>query len=275
MPTLAPKVVEGVTFVPELESLCQKILSLTFSSSSNDDKSDRVETDTVKKALAPMSIMEAKDTIEKIDWKDVKLYSVFPLIAVKAMKSLIAQSGNSDLSSELESIISKTSLSFTKSSTDLNEIDDERKKYLERIRLLKLKREERQYAKLTKNIDNKYTEDAGTRTMTYAASVGLNMIVAPLSFGCFCYFFSAVFFSWIDSRTGREPANDNIDIRRVILGVISGVVMMFIEMILFVIRSHALEKSVTIKQRKKDVTPFGFDRNSKNNERTFTGSVYS
>lgn len=275
MPTLAPKVVEGVTFVPELESLCQKILSLTFSSSSNDDKSDRVETDTVKKALAPMSITEAKDTIEKIDWKDVKLYLVFPLIAVKAMKSLIAQSGNSDLSSELESIISKTSLSFTKSSTDLNEIDDERKKYLERIRLLKLKREERQYAKLTKNIDNKYTEDAGTRTMTYAASVGLNMIVAPLSFGCFCYFFSAVFFSWIDSRTGREPANDNIDIRRVILGVISGVVMMFIEMILFVIRSHALEKSVTIKQRKKDVTPFGFDRNSKNNERTFTGSVYS
>ena len=275
MPARAPKTVEGIKFVPELESLCQKILTLSVSSSSNDDKSNRVETDAVKKALTPMSITEAKDTIEKIDWKDVKKHSTFPLIAVKALKSLIAQSSNSDLLLELESIISKTSLSFTKSTTDLNEIDEERKKYLERIRLLKLRKEERQYSKLTKNIDKKPTEDAGTKTMTYAASVGLNMIVAPLSFGCLCYFFSAGIFSWIDGRIGRKPANDNIDIRRVILGVIAGVIMMFIEMILFVIRSHTLEKSLTIKERKKDITPFGFDRNSKHHERTFTGSVYS
>lgn len=169
-----------------------------------------------------------------------------------------------------------TALSFTKqSSTAVAEVNEKRKKYLERIEMLRLKAEETKYLKLTQNIDKRKKEDAGTRTMTYAASVGLNMIVAPLSFGAFCYFFSRSLFGWID---GYDPTMDEeldeIDIRRVILGVIAGVIMMFIEMILFVIRSHELDKHLRKKEKRKNLNAFGYDKNDKNNERTFTGSVY-
>ena len=48
----------------------------------------------------------------------------------------------------------------------------------------------------------------------------------------------------------REVRHNNVDIRAVIAGVVSGVCMLFIEMTLFVIRSHEMDAAVTKKARK-------------------------
>lgn len=63
--------------------------------------------------------------------------------------------------------------------------------------------------------------------MTYAASIGLNMIIAPLSFGCFMYFFAGgvMHLFWgSDDDENRHPTQINApDIKRVIIAVVSGV----------------------------------------------------
>lgn len=93
--------------------------------------------------------------------------------------------------------------------------------------------------------------------MTYAASVGLNMIVAPISFGVFMYFFAGAIFGFITG--GEEELQPHqTDIKSVITGVVSGVGMLFIEMILFVIRTHEFEAALSKKKRKNNyVSPFG------------------
>lgn len=106
--------------------------------------------------------------------------------------------------------------------------------------------------------------------MMYATSVGLNMIVAPISFGVFMYFFAGSLFSKffpLETRSGE------IDIRQVIAGVISGVILLFIEMILFVIRSHELDKSVRRKGKMKGYrsNPFGYVERAM--EKTYNGEM--
>jgi len=56
----------------------------------------------------------------------------------------------------------------------------------------------------------------------------------------------------------------NIDIRSVIAGVISGVFMLFVEMILFVIRSDTLDTAVRKKSKRKEnrANPFGYTEKS-------------
>jgi len=88
------------------------------------------------------------------------------------------------------------------------------------------------------------------------------MVVAPLSFGVFMYFFAgSIFNRFFDSD---DRVNENIDIRRVIAGVVSGVFMLFVEMILFVIRSHELDASVRKKGRRREnrANPFGYTEKS-------------
>mmetsp|Transcript_18700 Transcript_18700/g.40696 ORF Transcript_18700/g.40696 Transcript_18700/m.40696 type:complete len:361 (-) Transcript_18700:130-1212(-) len=138
----------------------------------------------------------------------------------------------------------------------------ERKKYLTRMEKLRLKVEETKYTRITTNIkDQRQEDDTTTKSMTYAASVGINMIVAPISFGVFIYFFSGGVFDYLfpssedDDTFNRNPTG--VDIKRVILAVISGVAMMIIEMLLFVIRSHEFETHTTKKKKKRGVQPFG------------------
>jgi len=122
-----------------------------------------------------------------------------------------------------------------------------------------LKNEETKYGKLTSNLQSKKNEDDITaKSMTYAASVGLNMIVAPISFGCFMYFFAGGIFDYFLEDEFSSRTLGGTDIKRVIVGVVSGVVMLFIEMILFVIRTHEFEAHQRRKQKKKNGTqPFG------------------
>merc|ERR1711957_408497 len=108
----------------------------------------------------------------------------------------------------------------------------------------------------------------------YATSVGLNMIVAPLTFGAFMYFFAGgILDRFFDDEEGGNNNHrvNNIDIRRVIAGVVSGVFMLFVEMLLFVIRTNELDASVRKKGRRKEnrANPFGYT--AKNMARVYEG----
>lgn len=133
----------------------------------------------------------------------------------------------------------------------------DQERFQRRLERLRVQNEERSYAKLTKNVGGGgvVEDDVTTRSMTYAASIGLNMIVAPLSFGCFMYFFAGGLLNYI---WPREELVGQHDIRKVIAGVVSGVLMLFIEMLLFVIRTHEMDRAMRRKDKKrKKSTPFG------------------
>jgi hypothetical protein len=136
--------------------------------------------------------------------------------------------------------------------------------------------EERSYGKLTRNLQTHSIykdDDITTKSMMYASSVGLNMIVAPISFGVFMYFFAGgIFGRFVDGEQqddniinyDRWKGTGGVDVRRVIVGVISGVFMLFVEMILFVIRSHELDAEVARKGRRREnrANPFGYTQKS-------------
>mmetsp|Transcript_27519 Transcript_27519/g.77138 ORF Transcript_27519/g.77138 Transcript_27519/m.77138 type:complete len:337 (+) Transcript_27519:86-1096(+) len=137
----------------------------------------------------------------------------------------------------------------------------EQARFRKRMDRLRLYKEEKSYRRLTTNIDTEKSDDITAKSMTYAASVGLNMIIAPLSFGCFMYFFAGSLLDWIfggyfDSESSTKTQG-GVDIKRVMIGVISGVVMLFIEMILFVIRTHEFELHNRKKEKKNRKKAFG------------------
>jgi hypothetical protein len=123
--------------------------------------------------------------------------------------------------------------------------------------MLKMKAEEGNYQRYTTNLDKVIEDDVTTKSMTYAASIGLNMIVAPISFGVFVYFFAGHFL--FQQMSEEDKAIGKINVGKVISAVIAGVAMMFIEMILFVIRSHELDTHTTKKKivRKTAYGAFG------------------
>jgi len=142
--------------------------------------------------------------------------------------------------------------------------------YQRRLERLRLAEQERKYTKLTSNLDKTEDMDATVKGMMYATSVGLNMIVAPISFGVFMYFFSGALFGYWDAEevdSGR--GGDKLDIRKVIIGVVSGVAMLFIEMILFVIRNHEMDRFMTKKMKTQKKNPFGYVKSRE--KRTFNG----
>lgn len=157
----------------------------------------------------------------------------------------------------LERALEGTSLVY---STPPPPVEDtpERRKFHQRMHRLRLQQEETKYVRLTNNLQNEVQDDVTTKSMTYAASVGLNMIVAPLSFGCFMYFFAGGVFDYFLGEEFSARTTGGTDIKRVIVGVVSGVIMLFIEMMLFVIRTYEVESHTARKQKKKkQVQPFG------------------
>jgi hypothetical protein len=190
--------------------------------------------------------------------------------------------GRSGLHKELEGALRRACLSFapdvgggptaTKSPPGGGGGDPAFEKRLESLRL---QDEERSYKKLTTNLKTLSSlkgDDVTAKSMMYAASIGLNMIVAPVTFGVFMYFFAGgIFGRFFDDDTEEDAdgrrrgrGGGGVDVRRVIAGVVSGVFMLFVEMILFVIRSHELDASVTKKGRKREnrANPFGYTEKS-------------
>jgi hypothetical protein len=130
------------------------------------------------------------------------------------------------------------------------------------MQLLRIKAEEKKYQQLTENLEKPLDEEINVKSMTYAASIGLNMIVAPVSFGILAYFVSGMYFvsdATTTTTTSYTRSNNDANILhtyKVICAVIAGVLMMFIEMILFVIRSNEMEY-YTSKKKKKNKNIYG------------------
>lgn len=226
----------GIQSSPELQSLLQQALGET----------------TAAPNFFTMSRNDAMNVIQEYnnddDKKEKKTY--IPLDVIRAATSLLKDP------TALSKAVSIQPLVYSAPPSSATKVEDAA--FTKRMERLRLRAEESSYKRLTGNLDTTVQDDVTVRSMTYAASVGLNMIVAPISFGVFMYFFAGQIFSFFDDENSVPLKPHETDIKRVIAGVISGVIMLFIEMILFVIRTHTMEASM-LKKRKRNphVSPFG------------------
>lgn len=284
----------GIQITPELRSVIKAVLALPQVTTPEEEEAKR-SSDEKSSSLPPPSshpaeslgrAQEAKIQLSSVmtvktsksmlqnALNDVAVDAALPLAGIIALKSLILMTTDEDpktqqkLSQELEAALRKTKqLSFHKqSSRNSNNSDPKFQKRLERLRL---QDEERSYLNLTTNLKTAASlkdDNVTVKSMTYAASVGLNMIVAPISFGVFMYFFAGSIFNRFfgSDNDDDDDKNGDIDIKRVIAGVVSGVFMLFVEMILFVIRSHELDASVRKKSKRREnrANPFGYTQKS-------------
>ena len=259
------KKLEGVQYTAELRSISKRVLALKHTDS---NAADHVKSH-LSADILPLSSLKAMRTIIRQkcnESESVKTSLLADLNAalVAATKSAQARGGEG-----------WGGLQFTAPPTkpSPDQLTADEVKYQRRIERLRLKAEENRYSRLVSNLDTKVADDETMKSMTYATSVGMNMIVAPISFGAFMYFFSGQLFGWVldkdDDGASRNSNGNNVDIRAVIAGVISGVIMLFIEMTLFVIRSHEMDAAVSKKAKKRQVNPFGYDKRTA--ARTFEG----
>jgi hypothetical protein len=284
----------GIQITPELCSVIKAVLALPQVTTPEEEEAKKRSSDEKSSSLPPSSsnpaaslarAQEAKTQLSSVMTvkasksilqnaiNDAAVDAALPLAGVIALQSLILMTTDEDaktqqkLSQELETALHQTKqLSFHKqSSQNSNNSDPKFQKRLERLRL---QNEERSYLNLTTNLKTAASlkdDNVTVKSMTYAASVGLNMIVAPISFGVFMYFFAgSIFNRFFGSDNDDKDNNGDIDIKRVIAGVVSGVFMLFVEMILFVIRSHELDASVRKKSKRREnrANPFGYTQKS-------------
>mmetsp|Transcript_26297 Transcript_26297/g.53329 ORF Transcript_26297/g.53329 Transcript_26297/m.53329 type:complete len:323 (-) Transcript_26297:110-1078(-) len=217
-------------------------------------------------------VVDASSEMDKNDG-EASSSSFLPLADLRALTFLIQistcdESNKDELKHQLESSLRTTSLSFSPNNAS-KKFTSSPTNFQKRMQHLRLLDEEKSYKRLTtnlKDIRSLKDDNITAKSMMYATSVGLNMIVAPVSFGVFMYFFSGSLFARffdrdgdVDGSRGSHDGNGT-DIRRVIAGVVSGVFMLFVEMILFVIRSHELDASVRKKARRREnrANPFGY-----------------
>ncbi|CAB9502067.1 expressed unknown protein [Seminavis robusta] len=278
----------GVTATHSLLSLYDECLSvakkeqrqnaplLTTVSSDSSQTQQTLTCGATKPLLVPLSLHEAQATLldfDKTQWNaqsDRPKY--LPIGVIRSMRVLLqhcktandatTNDGAATTSStvdQLEQALGETQIYFTPPPQSNDNDSYAKRKFRERMERLRLQNEETNYYKMTSNVGGKkqQDDDITTKSMTYAASVGLNMIVAPISFGVFMFFFSGPVLRFVWKEFKVLPGGT--DIRKVIIGVISGVAMLFIEMILFVIRTHELDRAMIKKQKKKgtSVQPFG------------------
>ena len=199
--------------------------------------------------LSPMTLQQARSQLTEYHQENDTL----PIAIIRAMFLLLGDE-------RVEQALSTTSqqLAFTPM-IPLDRDAPQQQKWKQRMQRLALLQEERSYSKLTNNLGKVVQDDVSIRSMTYAASIGLNMIVAPISFGVFMYFFAGgiIDYVWAQPNDNARLAASTVDNRKVICGVISGVVMLIVEMLLFVIRTHEMDKAMRKKKKKKAVKPFG------------------
>jgi hypothetical protein len=233
----------GIRSTPELRSILQDSLNGELN-----DNADASQFYHMPADVATSLIQEFLNQEEE---------SPIPLDVIRAATNMMKKE---DLH-VFNAALSSTKLIFSEIIPSNTKTEDEARKFQKRMDRLRLREEENRYKYLTGNIDHYVADDVTVKSMTYAASIGLNMIVAPISFGVFMYFFAGQIFSWISATPIVELKPHEVDIRRVIAGVVSGVGMLFIEMILFVIRTHTMDKSVRKKKlQQKTISPFGFSK---------------
>mmetsp|Transcript_10618 Transcript_10618/g.29276 ORF Transcript_10618/g.29276 Transcript_10618/m.29276 type:complete len:301 (-) Transcript_10618:198-1100(-) len=250
-PLTYSKRLQGVRATPELQSLVQRAVARVQQDQrqrdlSNDDTNENDSTTRQQFATTTTTLLEYNAS------SSTNTNAVIPIRVLRAAAAALQD--DADWTAALT-----TSLAFTPPPPP----PASHKAYQARLQRLRWQQEETKYGKLTRNVMDakafQQDDQVTTKSMTYAASIGLNMIVAPLSFGCFMYFFGGHWLSFLWNSSGATTTNDdtsnhhnnNNDIPRVIISVVSGVVMLFIEMILFVIRTHEMDQAVRSKQAKQ------------------------
>ena len=194
------KRLEGVQSTDELRQLIRN--ARTALGTTNNASSDNEEE--LSPALA-VEILRDFDTTS----------AVVPIKVLRAVETLCDnKKGGADYLKRLDACLHATQLAFTPPLPQAP-VSEERKKFRMRMEKLKLRQEENRYGGLVKNVGVQgQPDDVTTRSMTYAASIGLNMIIAPLSFGCFMYFFAGGLFDYLGWDNDR-PAHLGPDIRKV------------------------------------------------------------
>lgn len=265
------KRLEGIKYTEKIHAIVEQALSIEEPppiASKGDEVSSSTGKSRGRDALDPLEFSAAKMDLVKSG--TIPTNGTFPLSSLKSMRSVIISSTSGEekdcLLKEMEAAVSQSSLVYT-APPPSDEDDKEKKKYSKRMEKLRLRSEEAKYKKLTDNLDTHVADDVTMKSMSYAASVGLNMIVAPISFGVLMYFFAGSLFGWVTG--GEEVGPGQTDIKSVIAGVVSGVLMLFIEMTLFVIRSHEMDASIRKKSKTSRMNPFGY--NEKRAMKTFNG----
>ena len=238
------KRLEGLRWNEHLGSLFKEVLATMDDASQEECKSE--ETERAKSILRDFQASHKKN----------KSPTVLPISVLRSMAHLVGPA-------RVEEALQKQPLSLSYTLPPQPESNPERERFQQRLERLRLKQEEVKYSKLTHNLGKPVQDDdITTKSMTYAASIGLNMIIAPLSFGCFMYFFAGglMDYIWPQLVSDERSVRNGPDIRRVIVGVISGVIMLFIEMLLFVIRTHEMDKAMRqkSKQKQESARPFGY-----------------
>ncbi|KAK1742837.1 vacuolar ER assembly factor [Skeletonema marinoi] len=280
----------GIQITPALRAAIKAVLALPQAEVSSEPKGDGnkksstslppspspslslARASNAKEQLSSLMTVKESTSLLQTALNNAAVDAALPLAGVLALQSLI-QSSSTDpktktqQSQDLEAALQHTKqLSFQKSPPNKSSNKQSNDlKFQKRLERLRLQDEERSYSNLTTNLKTAASlkdDNITVKSMTYAASVGLNMIVAPISFGVFMYFFAGSIFNRLFGMEG--PASGDIDIKRVIAGVVSGVFMLFVEMILFVIRSHELDASVRKKSKRKEnrANPFGYTQKS-------------
>lgn len=201
------KRLEGVQATTELRQLIRD--ARTLGTSQALPAGSQFEEPTIYNSIS--SHPSAKEALETLRDFDTTLETI-PMTVLRAVETLSAQ--KKDYLQRLDACLKATKLAFTPPPPPQPETQ-ERKSFRRRLERLKLQQEESRYAGLTKNVGVQGpADDVTTRSMTYAASIGLNMIIAPLSFGCFMYFFAGGLFNFM-GWDGERPAHLGPDIRKV------------------------------------------------------------
>ena len=203
------KVLEGVKATPELHSFLTDCISRTMTPSSQDGFYNDFLASAATRAKASLPISQAQALL-KIHPND----EIVSIDVIRAMYSVLQY--DKQTLKKLDNALANTCLIYTSPPPQEKETDEQRR-FRKRMDRLRLRAEEARYKKLTQNISTYVEEDVTTKSMTYAASVGLNMIVAPLSFGVFMYFFAGAIFGWM-SGNEEEVNPHKTDIKRVITG---------------------------------------------------------
>jgi len=274
------KRLEGVHATDDLKQLLTLAKEKSAAASSNSANADEAAEYVPGR---PLTTDQAASLLQKFQLTETSSSSddYLPIRVVRAMEVVFQQQDETAAAAAasgknphelLQQALHRTRLVFTPPppSVDDDTVDEslltpQQRKFRKRLQRLRLRREQDRYSALTQNLGGSVAvQDDGitVKSMTYAASIGLNMIVAPLTFGVFMYFFAGAL---LDKFWPADPSAkpNSTDIKRVIAGVTSGVLMLFIEMILFVIRTHEMDKALRRKQRKssrlgQQQGPFGY-----------------
>ena len=205
------KRLEGVQSTDELRQVIRDARTIVVAEpqeSKNNDNANKAHS-----TLPPLSTAQAMEILRNFDTTS----RAVPIKVLRAAETVCTAAKNRqqgvDCQKRLDKCLCATQLAFTPPCHEPE--TQERKKFRLRMERLKLKQEENRYGGLVKNVGVQgQPDDVTTRSMTYAASIGLNMIVAPLSFGCFMYFFAGGLFHYLGWDNNR-PAHLGPDIRKV------------------------------------------------------------